>query len=128
MSTVTRSARAAVDVEEIQTTKSEKLLAVVLAVFLLIGAVWTYQKLDDWAAETVAPVEVQLGPTDQAAIAQSTTANERLAAAQTQALAAQSDMELKREAYRTALDAGQPASDLEREYKAAQDELTRAQD
>jgi hypothetical protein len=128
VSTVTRSARAAVDVEEIQTTKSEKLLAVVLAVFLLIGAVWTYQKLDDWAAETVAPLQVQLSPTDQAAIARSTTANQRLAAAQTQALATQSDMELKREAYRTALDAGQPASDLEREYKAAQDELTRAQD
>jgi hypothetical protein len=128
VSTVTRSARAAVDVEEIQTTKSEKLLAVVLAVFLLIGAVWTYQKIDDWAAETVAPVQVELSPADQAAIAQSTTANERLAAAQTQALAAQSDMELKREAYRTALDAGQPANDLEREYKAAQDELTRAQD
>lgn len=30
-----------VDVEEIETTKSEKLLAVVLAVFLLLGGVWT---------------------------------------------------------------------------------------
>jgi hypothetical protein len=128
MSTVTRSTRAAVDVEEIQTTKSEKLLAVVLAIFLLIGVVWTYQKLDDWAARTVAPVQVELSSADQAAIARSTTANQRLAAAQTDALAAQSDMELKREAYRTALDAGQPANDLEREYKAAQEELVRAQD
>jgi hypothetical protein len=128
MSTVTRSARTAVDVEEIQTTKSEKLLAVVLAIFLLIGAVWTYQELDDWVAQKVAPVQVQLSPTDQAAIARSTAANQRLAAAQTDVATAQSNLELKREAYRTALDAGQPANDLEREYNAAQAELIQAQD
>jgi cell division septum initiation protein DivIVA len=128
MSTITRSARAAVDVEEIQTTKSEKLLAVVLAIFLLIGAIWTYQELDDWVAETVAPVQVELSAADQAAIAQSTAANQRFAAAQTHALEAQSNLELKREAYRTALDAGQPANELEREYEAAQAELAQAQD
>jgi hypothetical protein len=128
MSTVTRSTRAAVDVEEIQTTKSEKLLAVVLAIFLLIGAIWTYQKLDNWVAETVAPVHVELSPADQAAIARSTAANQRFADAQTAALAAQSNLELKREAYRTALDAGQPAQGLELEYEAAQEELARAQD
>ena len=32
-----------VDVEEIQTTKSEKLLALVLAGFLLVGGLWSYQ-------------------------------------------------------------------------------------
>jgi cell division septum initiation protein DivIVA len=128
MSTITRSARAAVDVEEIQTTKSEKLLAVVLAIFLLIGAIWTYQELDDWVAETVAPVQVELSAADRAAIAQSTAANQRFAAAQTHALEAQSNLELKREAYRTALDAGQPANELEREYEAAQAELAQAQD
>ena len=36
-----------VDVEEIQTTKSEKLLALVLAGFLLVGGLWSYQKVDD---------------------------------------------------------------------------------
>ena len=35
------------DVEDVQTTKGEKLLAVVLAIFLLIGGVWTYVKIDD---------------------------------------------------------------------------------
>jgi hypothetical protein len=128
MSTGTRGARIGLDVEEIETTKSEKLLAVVLAVFLLIGAIWTYQKLDDWVAESVAPVHVELSPADEAAIARSTNANQRLAAAQTQALGARSNLELRREAYRTALDAGQPAKDLERQYKAAQDELAQAQD
>lgn len=128
MSTGTRGARTGLDVEEIETTKSEKLLAVVLAVFLLIGAIWTYQKLDDWVAESVAPVRVELSPADEAAIARSTNANQRLVAAQTQALGARSNLELRREAYRTALDAGQPAKDLERQYKAAQDELAQAQD
>jgi hypothetical protein len=128
VSAVTRTSRASVDIEDIESTKSEKLLAVVLAVFLLIGAIWTYQELDDWVAEKVAPVQVQLSPADQAAIARSTAANQRLAAAQTQIMEAQADLELKREAYRTALDAGQPAANLERDYQAAQDELARAQD
>ena len=35
------------DVEDIQTTRTEKLLAVVFAAFLLLGGVWTYQKIDD---------------------------------------------------------------------------------
>ena len=35
------------DVEEIQSTKTEKLLAYVLAAFILLGGVWTYQQLDD---------------------------------------------------------------------------------
>ena len=30
------------DVEQLQTTKSEKLLALLLAVFLLIGGIWAY--------------------------------------------------------------------------------------
>jgi hypothetical protein len=128
MSTVTRSSRAVVDVEEIQTTKSEKLLAVVLATFLLIGAVWTYQKLDDWAAQKVASVEVAVSPADQAALARSSAANQRLAAALNHVLEAQANLELKREAYRTALDAGRPARDLERDYKTAQGRLAGAQD
>jgi hypothetical protein len=128
MSTVTRSARAGVDVEEIETTKSEKLLAVVLAVFLLIGAIWTYQKLDDWVAERVAPVQVQLSPADQAAIDRNSAANERLSVAMTSLTQAQSELEFRREAYRTALDAGQPAQDLERQYQAAQEALASAQD
>ena len=36
-----------IDIEQLQTTKSEKLLALVLAVFLLIGGVWAYQEIDD---------------------------------------------------------------------------------
>ena len=35
------------DVEDLQTTRTEKLLAVVLTAFLLVGGVWTYTKIDD---------------------------------------------------------------------------------
>jgi hypothetical protein len=128
MSTVARTSRAGIDVEEIETTKSEKLLAVVLAIFLLIGAVWTYQKLDNWVAEQVAPQRVELSAADQQALARSGDANRQLVQAETELQQAQSDLEFKREAYRTALDANQPAADLKQQYQAAQDELARAQD
>ncbi len=42
-----------VDIEEIETTKSEQLLAVILAIFFLIGCVWAYQEIDDWVAAAV---------------------------------------------------------------------------
>ena len=41
------------DVEQLQSTKSEKLLALVLAVFLLIGGVWAYQEIDDKVRDTM---------------------------------------------------------------------------
>jgi hypothetical protein len=47
---------ARLDVEDVQTTKGEKLLAVILTGFLLIGGVWTYQKIDD-AVRDVSPPE-----------------------------------------------------------------------
>jgi len=37
------------DGEEIETSSAEKVLALVLAVFIAIGAVWGYVKLDDVA-------------------------------------------------------------------------------
>jgi hypothetical protein len=127
VSTVARNTPTVVDVEEIRTTKSEKLLAIVLAIFLLIGTVWTYQKLDDWVAERVAPVEVQLSPADQAAIDRNEAARQRLGAAEAQLAQAQADLEFRREAYRTALDAGRPATDLRRQYEQAQKGLARAE-
>jgi hypothetical protein len=46
-----------VDVEELETTKSEKLLAVVLGVFLLIGSLWAYDKLYDLARAIIDPAD-----------------------------------------------------------------------
>lgn len=111
-------AAARVSVEEIQTTKSEKLLAVVLAVFLLIGGLWAYARLDDWARASVA--QPQATAAENAAIARLSEASNQLAGAQDRERQALEELTLAREAYRTALDAGRAAGGLERKYAAAQ--------
>jgi hypothetical protein len=110
-----------VDVEEIETTKSEKLLAVVLAIFFLIGGIWTYQKIDDYAAEWLAPSgPVQLSAEDRSAIDRYNQAQDRMLRADQAEDQALERLVLAREAYRTALDAGRPADALKREYDEAQ--------
>jgi hypothetical protein len=106
-----------VDVEEIQTTKSEKLLAVVLAAFLLVGGLWAYQKIDDTIRAAVAPPAP--GQDDRAAVDRLLTATETAARAENRERRALGEMEIAREAYRTALDAGEPATQLELRYEDA---------
>ena len=112
------------DVEEIETTRAEKLLAVVLAVFLLVGALWFYTRIDDWtrSAATYAPTTAEQAAIDAADRARgaSFTADRRVAAERQK-------LELAREAYRTALEAHQPAQQLRRQYDAAQVRLAAAQ-
>jgi hypothetical protein len=116
-----------VDVEEIQTTRSEKLLAVVLAIFLLIGGVWAYQRIDDEVREAVGAGLAQPRPEDRAALDRLGEAERRLGAATQEEAAARQNLELRREAYRTALDAGRTAPALEREYQDAQTRFNAAQ-
>jgi hypothetical protein len=115
----------AVDIDEIQTTRGEKALAVVLAIFILIGLVWAYTKLDlrEYSYEQPAA----LSAADQAAIRAHETAQGALYAAEGARSRALADLELKRERYRTALDAGQPALGLAAAYRQAERSLTRAQ-
>jgi outer membrane murein-binding lipoprotein Lpp len=116
-----------VDVEEIETTKSEKLLAAVLAIFVLIGGIWTYQKIDDYVADWLAPSgEVELSAQDESAIAKLEAAEREAARADEAEARAGERMVLAREAYRTALDAGQPAEQLRLEYERAQAEHEQA--
>jgi hypothetical protein len=115
----------AVDIEEIQTTRSEKLLAVVLVAFLLIGGIWAYQRIDDVARDAT---KVTLSPAEQAAQQRFTQAQDSVFRAQQEEEASRSDLEFKREAYRTALDAGQPAGDLEQAYQEAQNRFSAAQE
>jgi hypothetical protein len=115
-----------VDVEEIETTKSEKLLAVVLALFLLIGGVWTYTKIDDWARDAVGG-DVRATAAEQAAIRRLDRAQVNLGRASQEYGEARDRLEIRREAYRTALDARRPAADLERAYRQAQVRFERAE-
>jgi hypothetical protein len=116
-----------VDSEDIETTKSEKLLAVVLAVFMLIGGIWTYQRIDDYVADALAPTEVQLSGEEQAAISRNGEAQNRLFGAQERLRAARAELEFTREAYNTALNAGEATPALERDYRAAQERFEAAE-
>jgi hypothetical protein len=120
---------AAVDVEEIGATRSEKLLAVVLAVFIAIGGVWAYVELDDWARAAFSP---SIAVADRTAVQRLRVVEDRFARADAVEGAALDALVLAREAYRTALDADRPADRLrlayvgrERAYESAK-ERTRA--
>ena len=109
------------DVEDIQATRTEKLLAVVLAAFLLLGGIWTYQKIDDVVRRHVSvPTVATAGP----ASARLQQAESRAAQASGRRQRALENLELRREAYRTALEAHQPAGALRRQYDAAQAEFS----
>jgi len=112
------------DVEEIETTKAEKLLAVVLTVFLLVGGIWLYTRIDDWTHTTST---YALTPAEQSAVSAAAHARSQLSAASVNSSQARQDLELKREAYRTALEAHQPTERLRVQYVAAQAELKAAQ-
>jgi hypothetical protein len=104
------------DVEEIQSTRTEKLLAVVLAAFLLLAGVWTYQQLDDVVrAHEPLPTRTQ-GPATQRLF----QADNRLQVALARERGALRRLVLAREAFRTALEAHRPAAALGAKYDAAQ--------
>jgi hypothetical protein len=104
------------DIEEIGTTRGEKILAVVLTAFLLIGGIWTYTRIDDWTRSGSAAVRFVQPPE----VLRANAAQDRLARAQDRLANTQQQLELKREAYRTALEAKKPAGRLEQQYQAAQ--------
>jgi predicted DCC family thiol-disulfide oxidoreductase YuxK len=115
-----------VEIEEIQTTKSEKLLAVVLALFLFVGGIWGYQEIDD---SIRAAIEIPAAsPADQSTLDRAGAAQQRVLRAHEAETAALELLTIAREAYRTELDAGRPAPDLERRYQDAESEYAAAQD
>ena len=116
---------ARLDVEELQLTRTEKLLAVVLTAFLLLGGVWTYTRVDDAVRSHVRLPTATL--TQDPAIVRENTARLRLFRAEDRTRTTLRDLGLTREAYRTALEAHKPAGVLERQYNAAQAAYNAAQ-
>ena len=113
---------AQVDPEEIQTTRGEKLLTLVLAAFLLVGGLWIYfQPLDQDHQDPDAyfAPQASLSSTDRAALNRSRSARNELSSAQRAKREALGELELSRESYRTSLDAGRPAASLELAYQQA---------
>jgi len=107
------------DVEQIQSTRTEKLLAVVLAAFLVLGGVWTYTRLDN-VVRSHAPLPrgtYSQRPAEQKAV----LAETRFSRAENRRQAALRQLVLSREAYRAALEAhGPSARKLGTAYDAAQ--------
>lgn len=112
---------------EIETSAAEKVLAVVLAIFIAIGAVWGYVKLDQVAAKDSASYRVPnrelIDPAEISTIEKNQEANRLVGVAQRERRAATRELELRREAYRTALDADEPSAALQTRYESARAEL-----
>jgi len=115
---------------EMETSGAEKVLAVVLAVFIAIGAVWGYVKLDEVSEpDSTAShrlTRVLIGTEQFTAIQSHRQAIRSVGAARSERRAATRELELRREAYRTALDAGEPSAELRTGYEAAQANLAAA--
>ena len=112
---------------EIETSGTEKLLAVVLAIFIAIGAVWGYLKLDEVAEKdstySYMSDRALLDPEEFLAVQNHRQAVQSVREARFDRRAATRRLELRREAYRTALDADQPSAELRLEYEAARARL-----
>jgi len=114
-----------VDPDEIQITRSEKTLAVVLAIFMLIGGLWVvYQPLDRTGDE-YAP-EVRKSPAESTALAKLGAARDELRRARSTERRGRRTLELTREAYRTELDAGRPGGSREAAFRLAERRFSRA--
>ena len=108
-----------VERDQMELTLSERLLAVILAVFVLIGALWIYAKLDEVRRPAPPPRVVATSDQRQAISDRDRTRSTTQEATRVK-VDAERELTVRREAYRTALDAGRPAQDLERAYTAAQ--------
>jgi hypothetical protein len=108
---------------EIETSIAEKVLALVLAVFIAIGAIWGYVKLDEVAKnDSIAYVPAQklIGVEEASAINEHRQAIRSVERDRRERRAATRRLEFRREAYRTALDANEPSVELQAEYESAQ--------
>lgn len=109
-----------VDAEEIEITRGEKLLAVVLAVFVFVGAIWGYARLDVQPDDMFRDPVALLAPAERAALEAERDARRAARRADARAERRREELVEAREEYRTALDAGREASDLEAAYRRAQ--------
>lgn len=116
-----------VDLEEVEITTTEKLLAVVLVVFLLIGGVWTYSRIDNIGGSEYRAPQGYFTVSERADVLRADRARQRVSSAEVAVQQARQDLELAREVYRTALDAGRAAPALETAYRASQRDLATAQ-
>lgn len=105
-----------VDTEEIASTKSEKFLAVILTIFILIGAGWAYAKTDQVAGLDRAG---NYTVAEQSAIDKQSDASERLVNAEAARDSTKADLDVARGDLSLAVDRSEPTAALEKTYRAA---------
>ncbi|MGQ2910557.1 MULTISPECIES: hypothetical protein [unclassified Aeromicrobium] len=112
-----------VDTEDIASTRSERVLAVVLVVFLLIGSGWFYVKIDDWVGGSRA---WEYTAAEQRSIDAAETAEDRAWRAEEERDTALTDLELARENLSLAIEQDQPTESLSETFEEAQTEYAQA--
>lgn len=116
-----------VEADEIHITRSEKALATVLAVFMLIGGLWVYFEPLDRLEGFDSYQPVKETPREAAAISEREAAAGELARARQAEEEARRNLEVRREAYRTELDAGRSGTGPESAFRRAEGDFARAE-
>lgn len=121
------------EVENVRTTGPEKILAAVLAIFILIGAVWVYSQIGkvsndsyEWEYGQMPGPRIELSQPDRDALRERRQADSASWQARNRLRQAENDVTLAGDAYRTELDAGQSGEAELAEYRQAQRRLTTA--
>ncbi len=113
-----------VDVEDIESTKSEKFLAVVLLAFLLIGTIWFYVKVDAWVPGgpnyAASAAEQKAHQAQDDAWSRQVTAEETVEREKSELALAKNDFDI-------AVAKGDDATTAEAEYKKEEAELRESQ-
>ena len=109
-----------VDLEEIQTTRTEKFLAWVLAAFLLIGGLWIYHRLGQQGDRYIPAAATAQ---EQVALDRHQADENKVFQLQNAVARDESRLVHDREAYRTALEAKQPAAGLRQAYHLSETTL-----
>lgn len=110
-----------VDVEQIEVTRGERLLTVMLAAFLLVGGLWGYFELNRTDDErAVRDPVAELSTAQRSTLQRREAAEDQAAAAAARARVRRRELVDRREAFRTALDEGRQDPQLARLYREAQ--------
>lgn len=108
-----------VELEEIESTRSEKALAIILVVFLLIGTLWFYFKVPSWVTGQ-SPSDWDYTPAEQALIDEQNNAWKLYEVANRDLEVAKADADLALNNLNVAIGKGEPTDELQAIYDEAQ--------
>jgi hypothetical protein len=110
-----------VDIEDIEATRSEKLLVVLLALFLLVGTVWFYAQVPSWVDDALP--QVSDSAVVQAERKESAADDERWRL-ESERDESRAQLDLAREEYKVALSEGRAVESARQRYDQAHGRMT----